>query len=159
MSNKTQLQENNSTLEYVLEQLETMPTTEDCMREIEELQDRVTPIDKGGTGATTAEEALTNLGGAKIEAGTYVGTGTKGSISYANTLTFDTMPKVVFVYGDKSKSAFPIIMLQYCTSAIVLKEASTIVCEWNDNTLKWFGDTAAHQCNNSEQTYNWCAIY
>ena len=39
MSNKSQLQENNSTLEFVIEQLESMPTTEDCMQRIDELED------------------------------------------------------------------------------------------------------------------------
>jgi hypothetical protein len=39
MSNKTQLQENNATLEYVIKQLKNMPTTEDCMALIEDLKD------------------------------------------------------------------------------------------------------------------------
>ena len=62
MSNKTQLQENNKTLEFVLGELEGKPTTEECMAKIYALSKRVIPISQGGTGATTVEKARENLG-------------------------------------------------------------------------------------------------
>lgn len=57
MSNKTQLQENNATLEYVIEKMKEMPTTEDCMALIEDLQsdkiDKTQGMGLAGFGTTS----------------------------------------------------------------------------------------------------------
>ena len=72
MTNKSQLQENNITLDYILDKLRDMPNTEECMELIEELQKSkldskaIIPIEQGGTGATTASEALAKLGGVTL---------------------------------------------------------------------------------------------
>lgn len=43
MSNKSQLQENNATLQFVLEQIQDKPTTEECMEAIEDLSEKTIP--------------------------------------------------------------------------------------------------------------------
>lgn len=100
------------------------------------LQTRVQPINLGGTGASTANEARQNLGaaavkemtkaeydalaaidptifyalndveadGAKIEVGSYVGTGTYGS-SNPNSLTFGFVPKMVCIFEYTTDSS------------------------------------------------------
>lgn len=50
-------------------------TDADHTKRIETLEKRVVPIEKGGTGATTAEEARKNLGTLEIITGTYTGNG------------------------------------------------------------------------------------
>jgi hypothetical protein len=60
--------------------------------EITELQERVTPIEKGGTGATTKEEVLANLGASQVLSGTYSGNGSK-----TRFINLGVTPKAVLV--------------------------------------------------------------
>jgi hypothetical protein len=61
-------------------------------KDIKDLSERVTPIELGGTGATTKLGALVNLGATQIKVGSYEGVGVWGKDN-PNTLTFDFKPK------------------------------------------------------------------
>lgn len=168
MSNKTQLQENNATLEYIIEQLRGMPTTEDCMAAIKELQTKVTPIEQGGTGAITAEEALANLGGAKIQAGSYVGTGKWGK-SYPNKLEFEFTPELVFIVTTPHTETTPngikntVIIWFGVTTHYGLNTSSSgqfSVFSYTNNTMEWYAQSGGEtfQLNASGTTYKYIAI-
>ena len=58
-------------------------------------------IAKGGTGATTAEAAIQNLGGARTVKGSYTGTGS-GTV----TLDFDFVPRLLIVSASKHTTAY-----------------------------------------------------
>ena len=60
-------------------------------------------VSGGGTGATTAEQALKNLGAVRVETGSYKGTGTNG-VDNPNSLTFDFAPKIVIVFSASYKA-------------------------------------------------------
>lgn len=71
-----------------------------------EQQNGVLPISKGGTGVTSVS-ALIDLvgqtGGAKIQTGTYTGTGTVGR-SHPNSLTFQFSPKLLSLWVAASST-------------------------------------------------------
>lgn len=64
--------------------------------EIVKLKERVTPIEKGGTGATTKEEAVLNLGALSFERYDYVGEDFCGPDNLS-TYTFKKEPKLVMI--------------------------------------------------------------
>ena len=79
------------------------------------------PIDKGGTGATTVEGALENLGltnKADVQIVSYVGTGTHGKNNPCS-LTFNFAPKVILYLGEESgtgyqKSNYEDVSVMFC---------------------------------------------
>lgn len=83
-----------STSETDIDNLESRMDTAES--DIDSLENRVTPISLGGTGATTAAEALANLGAdfaGRVKVGVIIGDG--------NTMkdhTFDFYPRAVFVF-------------------------------------------------------------
>lgn len=130
---------------------ETVAThTED----IEELNSEIKPIEKGGTGATTAEEALENLGGAKIITGSYIGTGTKGS-DYPCSLSFDKPPKfIVFHEGG----GYPIVF--NCEALTTEYQWFSVNQYWElaakvvDNVFYWYNNSANYgQMNDLNRRY------
>jgi hypothetical protein len=62
----------------------------------------VLPVSKGGTGATTIEGALANLGALRIESGTFKGNGYS-----TRTFTFTSTPKIFVLIGAE----FPFIAI------------------------------------------------
>ena len=136
----------------------------DIKERVETLETDVVPIEKGGTGATTAEEARDNLGlsyAAKIQTGAYVGTGKYGADN-PNTLTFEFEPKVVklFIprkgqtdgYGDTIGFAESTTFLRNFNVSTAYHDGTndgktglsfydgivTNIVTWEGNTLTWY---------------------
>lgn len=86
----------NTLKEKVDEHSETL---EEHSSKLEELTTRVTPVEKGGTGATTAADALAKLGGARIITGSYVGNGsrTEYNTDHFQVIDLGETPKAVIV--------------------------------------------------------------
>lgn len=79
------------------------------------------PIESGGTGASTLEQALENLGlsnAAKIETGTYQGNGSKDGVS----LTFGFSPQIVIL----SNTTYYAIFVRGVESAVCFKVESDV---------------------------------
>lgn len=157
----------------------------DIKERVETLETDVMPIEKGGTGATTAEEARDNLGlsyAAKIQTGAYVGTGKYGEDN-PNTLTFEFEPKVVRVFatykGDNSIYT-DIIGMYERTTFLRTSNVSTSyhdglndsesghsdydgivtnVVIWEGNTLKWYAKEVLKDTDLGSNTYsNYAAL-
>lgn len=103
-----------------------------------------------------------------IETGSYVGTGTSGA-SNPNTLTFPFEPKVVFVTNTNQSSLpsryFITPLIQGVTQASSISGTSnntgtvyTIVADWTNESVSWYGTNANNQLNTSGQTYSYIAI-
>lgn len=117
------------------------------------------PISKGGTGATTAEGALANLGldsVTQIEYGSYVGTGNYGSSS-KNSLTFGFVPKIVFVRQGNDCASMEAIY-GATKSGYYSGNWFTQTLTWSSQTLSWYSTSAYDQLNNSSTTYYYVAI-
>ena len=114
------------------------------------------------------------VGGAKIETGSYTGTGNYGS-SNQNSLSFSFEPKLVFVTGyaqsEKGTSlgyhTF-VFVRQAGQQSLAVSHMSgyytyqlTLIATWGDNSLAWYNSGATnglHQFNGSGYTYNYVAI-
>ena len=66
--------------------------------DVDILLNRVTPVTSGGTGATTSEEALANLGGKRIVTGSYSGAGTSGP-NVKVQIPLDSLPEFMIIKG------------------------------------------------------------
>lgn len=97
---------------------------------------------------------------AKIQTGSYNGTGTKGSQANGNTLTFDFTPQVVIVGAEPSHKSNPLVFLQgsATTRHVVDLGSEVINAVWSSNSLTWYATDAMFQHNTSGQTYNYVAI-
>lgn len=131
--------------------------------------------DANGTAGKTTLTALATLmsslgGGAKIQTGSYVGTGTYGS-SNPCSLTFDFEPKLfvffatenaIYYYGQNTSSSTVthIIMLWGTTTAWVSGSGGyRNYITYTSNKISWYNDSsAARQCNESGTTYKYCAL-
>lgn len=80
-----------------------------------------------------------------IAVGEYVGTGTYGQ-SNQNTLTFDSAPSMVLVYGDNE--------------TLIVSSPNTVGTAYiQGNQAKWYSTTSAEdQMNSSGITYNYIAV-
>lgn len=114
-------------------------------------------------------------GGAKVEVGTYVGTGTSGS-SGATTLSFEGTPYLVIVYMNlgtasasnsyQSNDYAPMIAIRGAlaiaptinTSSNYINYWHTIYTQWGDNSVTWAGSTAGFQHNTSGKNYRYIAL-
>ena len=120
--------------------------------ELKEETNKARPIEKGGTGAITKEEARANLGitpenigAAQIATRSY--SGTDSSI----TLTFDFNPKFVFIYGDNGGQASWTMLVNPLTSARTMHfqtnstelrgPLGTTVISWNVENQVTFNGT------------------
>jgi hypothetical protein len=123
--------------------------------EITELQEGVTPIEKGGTGATTKEEAIINLGCVRTAIGTYVGTQNSGTgDSYEVVINFPFAPKLVIVQGGSAIGFFV-----YDSSScyrITTSNGKTLDATWEGNTLKF--KAGGISINLSGVTYHYIGI-
>lgn len=97
---------------------------------------------------------------AKIQTGSYNGTGTKGSQANGNTLTFDFTPQVVIIGAEPSHRSNPLIFLQGSATTRHVSDAGPEVINavWSGNSLTWYASDAGFQHNTSGQTYNYAAI-
>lgn len=139
------------------------------------LETTVLEIKNGGTGATTKEGALVNLGGAQIKIGSYVGTGTYGADN-PNSLTFDFEPKLVMITGGiNALNGSRQLSMAYDGQNAIL-DCRLLSTEYTPNTglgmtgdgnygkkegntLYWYHTKASYnQYNSAEFTYYWVAI-
>ena len=126
-----------------------------------------------GHAAIPANTTITYLGqlggGARIEVGSYVGTGTYGS-SNPNSLTFGFEPKLVFVrYGENGTTGYTklcIFVPKDLTSSFRKNGFSSIpdstesnsYAKINGKSLSWYAQNSNSQANASGKTYNYVAI-
>ena len=121
-------------------------------------------VARGGTGVTTLDALMTALGGGKMQAGTYTGTGTFGA-SNPSKLTFNFVPKLVIVlrsgnlnmtYGSGG------FFLWLMNGSIVDTNTAGYALDsiaLNSKTLTWYETTAAaYQFNAEGKVYNYIAI-
>ena len=111
---------------------------------------------------------LNNLGAARIQTGSYVGTGTYGS-SNPCSLTFDFVPRFVVVSKQQSSEthANRIILIMvygvtYCPYDYDGSGGTTkniCISGWGTKIIKWYQDTSeSRQFNSSGAAYYWVAI-
>lgn len=143
---------------------------------METFNNMISQINSGVNGEIS--DVLAQLGTrAKIQTGSYVGTGTYGADNPCS-LTFDFEPKICVVYrysglqvgsGGSGWGIPSFLWLSRQTSAKISEgsgtSASTLHLEQNGNTLSWYATAAAGgvtlqntQCNASGVTYYWLAI-
>ena len=134
---------------------------QDSLKKADTALQGTVPITKGGTGATTVEQALTNLGTRKIETGTYIGTATDiYNDKTPNTLNFDFNPKFVIIQGYSNYTG---IFTSESTSGLVIttdnsSPRSHATLTWDDNSLSWTAANAKLKLNVSGYTYRYLAV-
>lgn len=129
-------------------------------KDIDALAKRVTPIELGGTGATTKGDALENLGATRIKVGSYEGAGEWGSDN-PNTLEFEFAPKFLKIMRLSAHSDAPncnylssdTVFMYPCTVASTYYDWSPnssgmgiddaiaeLVVEWGEKSVSWFAN-------------------
>lgn len=114
--------------------------------------------------AGTTIEYLGKLGDkARVQFGSYIGTGTYGS-SNPNTLTFDFVPKMVFVWGFGNSSGnslyyqFMFYGENYTSVYIGSNNDRSTKVSWDSKTVSWYTVDRYEQLNQSSRTYRFFAI-
>ena len=110
-------------------------------------------------------ESLADFGYAKIEVGSYVGTGTYGS-SNPNSLTFGFEPKMVAIFSPANNGnyAYKLFMLRNVLGASVLAgdgNNNGVIVTWSEKRVTWYlyeSKTVSYQMNGSGVIYNYIAI-
>ena len=112
------------------------------------------------------------LSAAKIQTGSYTGTGKSGS-SNQNSLTFNFTPKIVIIMGTggqypASYGAYGLFMHQHPTYRGHRGSGTPFygLVTWSGNTMSWYcdydgsgnSDKIAGQLNTTGYTYEWVAI-
>ena len=122
-----------------------------------------------GHAAIPANTTITYLGqlggGARIEVGSYVGTGTYGS-GNPNSLTFGFEPQLIAIFLENKTGNYArkMFMLRGITGASYLDADGNnngVIVTWGANTISWRiygGTSAANQMNSSGETYRYIAI-
>lgn len=122
----------------------------------------------GLTSAAVPDDVLAAIatGRAKIEVGTYTGTGVYGS-SNKNSITFSFVPKMVII---RDQAATNLNYMQMVSPYVfgnqtffTSNDMSTIrkqVVDISDATMNWYSDggTAGYQMNANGKTYEYIAI-
>lgn len=126
------------------------------------------PVANGGTGTTSLNSLMTNMGAARIQTGSYVGTGTYGA-SNPCSLTFNFIPQFIFVsypdiidLFDSNTSAWrlhPLIAIRGVLSFSV-KNDIQFYMNWTNNIFKWYTEftQAGWQLNEVGTSYFYLAI-
>lgn len=119
----------------------------------------------GLTSAAVPDDVLAAIasGRAKIETGSYNGTGVYGS-SNKNTLSFAITPKIVVIYRRSTSLGFQMLMPyifgehSFWTGTMSTNQEQTVSI--SGNTMQWYsnGGNANYQLNGSGQTYYYAAI-
>lgn len=149
-----------SDLQAISEELKT--TTETHAEEIEELQNRVTPVEKGGTGFDNIDDFVSENKLCRIETGSYTGTGTYGADNPC-VLTFSGKPIFVSISGPSwTENAY--VWATGMTFGDMPKDGEFCSLTWEGNTLKYVGEnnlssaTATTQLNATGSVYNYVAV-
>ena len=139
------------------ERIDTLETTTvGHTEDIRDLNERVIPVDKGGTGASNAEDARDNLGATYIITGTYEGTGTYGE-SNPNKLTYDKPPKFVII-NQMVTNAGGGWMWRYGADKGA-GNSYDIELIWTETELRWYTGGADSQYNKSGMIYSYALVY
>lgn len=120
-----------------------------------------TPDDMFQALAKTVIEYQGKLGNkARVQVVSYVGTGTYGS-SNPNSLTFDFVPKILFVVGDYDSDSpgflFATLQASYIHYPYSSQSRRPIFPFWN-KTVKWYYNDDESQLNLSGKVYDGIAI-
>lgn len=111
-----------------------------------------------GTVDSTTIAYLGQIGNrARIEVGSYVGTGTYGS-SNPNSLTFGFEPKII-LFGNAG--AWPFINPKQTSIYELIGTTSSFVVNisWNGKSVSWYSDEyQSYQLNERGETYHYIAI-
>lgn len=117
-----------------------------------------------GYGYSKAEIDSLLSSGAKIQTGSYVGTGTYGA-SNPCSLTFDFDPKFVFIYQDGDESFTILIFICGSPLGFCTRDATYVrLVKSTGNTWSWYTDSTISykapglQGNVEGFTYKWIAI-
>lgn len=122
-----------------------------------------------GHAAIPANTTITYLGqlggGARIEVGSYEGTGTYGS-SNPNSLTFGFEPQLVAIFNPAQNGnyAYKMFMLRNVLGASVLAGDGNnlgVIVTWSAKSVTWYtyqSKDADYQMNYPGETYNYIAI-
>ena len=116
---------------------------------------------------TSLADLAASMGGAKIETGSYVGTGTSGE-NNPNTLTFSFAPKIVIIFpstyaGGPGYFGYP-SSAGMVWSTVPSESFKQISISWNGNSVSWYAthSTASYaetmQMNNAGKTFYYLAI-
>ena len=98
----------------------------------------------------------TALGAAKVQAGSYKGTGKSGNGS-KNSLTFSFVPKLVIICGN-ADNVVGLGVWVNGNSQLVGGSNYHSVASFSNKTLAWYYSNSGQQLNNSGTTYYWIAI-
>ena len=102
-------------------------------------------------------ERLSSLGMARVQIGSYVGTGTF-NVNNPNVLTFSFVPRFVCIMATDVSNmvGFAVYGSGYM---LVLGSGSLSVISWVENSIQWYGsNSASRQLNSSGVTYQYIAI-
>lgn len=99
---------------------------------------------------------------AKIEVGSYVGTGTYGSMN-KTSLTFGFVPKFVLIRCVKQSRGAALLIQGVKDSYIYWgytngSDYSQIVCTWNEKELSFYANDNSCYCNTKSDKYLYIAI-
>lgn len=104
------------------------------------------------------------IDGAKIETGSYTGTGTYGE-SNSNSLTFGFVPKMVIVqpksqgtYSSYSRFIALNGMTRVNTGGDAGNSDYVAYILWDENTFSWYSGSTSGQMNVSDREYFYIAI-
>jgi hypothetical protein len=128
---------------------------------IKNVEDRVTPIEKGGTGASTVEEAMNNLSIPQIFLSSHVGDGNFGA---NNPTVIPIKPSTkLFIMGDvqstNSRGTLVLVRGQKRTSLDSSGVGMQINATWTDDTLSFYHNSSASaQGNTKGETYPYLLI-
>lgn len=118
----------------------------------------------GKTTLSALATLVSSIGdGAKIQTGSYVGTGTYGS-SNPCSLTFDFEPKVLLVEPKGMTGGPPCITLvcgvELSQILIFENQRTFLQTTWSENTVSWYTNSAdaVSQLNGNGNLYHYCAI-
>ena len=112
----------------------------------------ILPVIRGGTGVNSLASLATALGAARIQTGSYTGTGRSGSGS-KNSLTFNFVPKGFIVHRWEYGLSNQRLLLWFNETG-----DNTIVFTVSGNTLSWYSDNVDYQMNESGKKYTWIAF-
>lgn len=116
---------------------------------------------EGTVDSTTITYLGQLCGGARIEAGSYVGTGTYGALNPI-TLTFVGIPKLVIVEREQTSVddySNGLGVFFYGQKIAPVQAANTnVVLSWNQNAVSWYGNDSSAHLNYINATYHYIAI-
>lgn len=135
--------------------------------------DYLTSTDRNAyTEGTVDNTTITYLGqlggGARIEVGSYVGTGTYGSLNPI-TLTFVGIPKLVIVEreqrsGNSYSNGLGVFFYGQKIAQVHWNlrgsgsSNANVVLSWNQNAVSWYGNDSSAHLNDENTTYHYIAI-